>query len=373
MSVTDLARPEIVAMKPYSSARIEADAEGVLLNANEAPWALIEDPMARDGEVGPLNRYPEPQHAELLARLADLYGLPESHLLMTRGSDEGIDLLVRVFCRAGQDTILDTPPCFGMYRIAAQTQGAGVVDIPRDPETLALDLEGILRAVRNDAPPRVVFLTSPANPTGDVIDESFLAELLQAASGRCIVVVDEAYSEFTAAASFRSLVPEQPHLVVLRTLSKAFGSAGLRCGTVLAQPEIIALLRRVIPPYPLATPVLSLALRLFGSEIRCRQRQMLGEIRENKALLLEGLEGRPFIRTTWPGEANFVLLRVNDARALTHHCANEGIAIRAFPGARMLRDCVRITVGSRRQIEQLTAVLDEFEKQGASKSGSFQS
>lgn len=359
MSIVNLARPEIVAMRPYSSARSEAPAEGVLLNANESPWPLIEDPLA-SAAVDTLNRYPQPQHADLITRLAKLYDLPESHVLLSRGSDEGIDLLVRVFCRAGQDAILDTPPSFGMYRIAAQIQGASIISVPRDPESLGLNLEGMLAVLRGDAPPRLIFLTSPANPTGDVARPELLEAVLEAARGRAIVVVDEAYAEFTSAPSFCERVPKHDNLVVLRTLSKAFASAGLRCGAVLGQPEVIGLLRRVIPPYPLATPVLSLALKLLQPGVISRQRLMLREIARNKASLLESLEGRPFVHRIWPGEANFVLLRVNDGAALVSHCARSGVVIRGFQGTSLLEDCVRITVGSRRDIARLAAALDTF-------------
>lgn len=359
MSIVDLARPEIVAMKPYASARSEAPGEGILLNANESPWPLIEDSLAGDS-VDTLNRYPEPQHGELVARLADLYGLPESHVLLTRGSDDGIDLLVRVFCRAGQDAILDTPPSFGMYRIAAQIQGAPIVEVPRQPDSLELDVEIILAALRGKSPPRIVFLTSPANPTGDVMSPEDLESILEAALGRAIVVVDEAYAEFTTAQGFSSWTRKHENLVVLRTLSKGFASAGLRCGAVLAQAELIGLLRRVIPPYPLATPVLSLALSLLEPGVLSRQRLMLREIRRNKERLLEKLADRPFVRRIWPGEANFVLIRVDDAASLLEHCKASGIVIRAFPSAPLLKNCVRITVGSRAEITRLALALDAY-------------
>lgn len=359
MSVLELARPEIVAMKPYSSARSEAAAEGILLNANECPWPLIDDPLFRVGEGLTLNRYPQPQPGELVAKLAERYGLPPDHLLLTRGSDEGIDLLVRVFCRAGRDAILDCPPGFGMYRVAAQTQGAEIISVPRAPDDLSLDRRGILEAVADSAP-RVVFLTSPANPTGDLVQPDFLESLLAACRGNSIVVVDEAYAEFTQSAGFSARVPGHDHLVVLRTLSKAYASAGLRCGVVLAKPELIGLLQRVIAPYPLASPVLTLAYRLLDAEVTGRQKLMLREIRKNKKLLLERLAGRPFIRRIWPGEANFVLSRVNDPDALLAHCARRGIVIRGFPGNPLLADCVRITVGSHKEIIALSDALDRY-------------
>lgn len=362
MSVLSLARPEIVAMKPYSSARSEAPANGVLLNANESPWALI-----AGGEPGfALNRYPDPQPGALLERMAELYGVPTEHLLITRGSDEGIDLLTRVFCRAGIDAIAQCPPTFGMYRIAAETQGAAVVSIERRADNgFALDSGALLDAVRQDRRIRLVFLTSPNNPTGDCIDPDFLDELLNVADGRAIVVVDEAYAEFTDRDSFTPKISAYPHLVVLRTLSKAWASAGLRCGAVLAQPTVIDLLRRIIAPYPLASPVTSLALSVLGPDMLERQRIRLAELRDNKESLLALLEDRPFVLESWPGEANFVLLRVTDAENLLAHCARHGVILRGFPRDPALRDCIRISVGSTEDLAALGRALDEWEDAAA--------
>jgi histidinol-phosphate aminotransferase len=361
MSITTLARPEIRAMTAYSSARSEAAAAGILLNANESPWPLVEDPMARSGEVHGLNRYPDPQHAGLLAQLARQYDIPQDHLLLTRGSDDGIDLLVRVFCRAGQDAILDTPPGFGMYQIAAQIQGASIIEVPRQAESLELDHDGVLEAVRRKPDLRIVFLTSPANPTGDLVEAEFLQELLALCADRCLVVVDEAYAEFTQAPSASRSIADHEHLVVLRTLSKAFASAGLRCGAVLAQPEVISLLKRVIPPYPLPAPVLSLAMRLFEPETLAQQEKMVREILEIKQDLLRNLADRPVVSRLWPGEGNFVLIRVQDGPVLVRHCSKIGITLRAFPGSAALENCVRISIGSRQEIAILTAALDAFE------------
>lgn len=364
MTVRNLARPEILAMKPYSSARSEAPADGILLNANESPWALIDDPARALRNDAALNRYPQPQPAILIEKLAEYYGLARNQLLVTRGSDEGIDLLLRVFCRAGQDAVLDCPPGFGMYRVAAQVQGASVLNIPRKPDTLALDEQSVLAAVESREPPRLVFLTSPANPTGDVIDPDFLERLLGRCGGRSIVVVDEAYVEFCDQPSFATWVPRHENLVILRTLSKAFGSASLRCGVTLAQSETIDLLRRVIAPYPLPGPIISLALRLFDPDVASRQQLMLREVRDNKQLLLDCLRDQAFLQGIWAGKANFVLLRVTDAPGLVAHCASRGIAIRGFASDPSLRDCVRISVGSRKEIEALAAALDDYTESG---------
>lgn len=356
MSIEKLARKEIVAMKPYSSARKEAPGEGILLNANEAPWSLLED---ADG----INRYPDPQPERLLRRLARLYGTGEQNLLVTRGSDEGIDLLTRVFCRAGQDAILQCPPAFGMYRIAAQAQGAAVVSVPRRAEDFSLDEQGVLDALAEDDRIKLVFLTSPSNPTGDVLGEGFLDRILELARDRALVVVDEAYAEFTDQASVTPLVADNEHLVVLRTLSKAWAAAGLRCGSVIAQPSVVSLLRRVIAPYPLPSPVVSLAMAMLEEDALQKQGNMLEQLRRNKGILLDMLAGRPFVRRVYPGEANFVLVRVDDADGLLSFCAKQNVILRGFPAEPALHDCIRISVGSEGDLASLDDALDDWEKE----------
>jgi len=355
MGIESLARPEIVAMKPYSSARKEAPGKGVLLNANESPRPLLDDP-------GCLNRYPDPQPADLVSRLAALYGVPVTRLLLTRGSDEGIDLLVRVFCRAGQDAILHCPPTFGMYRIAAQTQGAAVVSVNRQVDNgFKLREQDVLNAVREDARIRLVFLTSPNNPTGDLVDKAFLERLLEVSRDRAIVVLDEAYAEFCTQPSAAGMVAEHENLVVLRTMSKAWASAGLRCGAVLAGQPLISLLQRVIAPYPVPSPVMNLAMRMLEDDMMDRQRELMREIENNKRYLLRILRNRDFVHEIIPGHANFVLIHVDNARDLLAFSASKGVIIRGYPSEPLLHDCLRISVGSEAELAQFAAVLDEWE------------
>jgi histidinol-phosphate aminotransferase len=359
MNIEALARPEIVAMRPYSSARKEAPGLGTLLNANEAPWSLL----GEAGWEGQLNRYPEPQPERLVAGMAQLYGVPESHVLVTRGSDEGIDLLTRVFCRAGQDAILHCPPTFGMYRIAAQTQGAAVVSVTRDSGgSFRLDERRLRETLDNDLI-LLVFLTSPNNPTGDVIEPRVLENLLGQCRDRALVVMDEAYAEFCSRPSAAALLPSHDNLVVLRTLSKAWAAAGLRCGAVLAQPPVIDLLRRVIAPYPLPSPVIALALRMLQADVLGRQREMLRQIADNKQRLLDVVTSRPFVHQVIAGHANFVLLKVERADDLLSFCARRSVILRGFPSEPLLRGYIRISVGSAADIETLAAAFDEWENQ----------
>ena len=358
MSIESLARPEVVRMKPYSSARKEAPGKGILLNANEAPRALLTD----DSLTAELNRYPDPQPEALLDKLSNLYGVRKDSLLVTRGSDEGIDLLTRVFCRAGTDAILHCPPTFGMYRIAAQSQGADIVAVARQRSAgYRLDGQAVLDSISNNPSIRLVFLTSPNNPTGDSIGEETVTELLQACRGQALVVVDEAYAEFSQQPSFARLVAEHENLVVLRTLSKAWASAGLRCGSVIAQPVVIDLLKRVIAPYPLPSPVVSLALGMLQPDVLEKQKVMLQDMKAAKQALLNCLDGRSFVNEMFPGEANFVLFSTPDADQLLSFCAQRDIILRGFPADPELQDCIRISVGTTDEIRALSDALDAWE------------
>lgn len=351
--LAQLARPEILAMSPYASARGTAPADGVLLNANEAPAPLVETA----GGGLPLNRYPPPQPDALRQRLAHLYAVEPDQLLVTRGSDEGIDLLLRVFCRAGRDAVLECPPCFGMYRVAAQVQGARILAAPRLPGSLTIDEEALVAAIAGNADLKLVFLTSPNNPTGDVIPPGQLERVLAATAGRALVVLDEAYIEFCNTPSAAARVREQAHLVVLRTLSKAWASAGLRCGAVIADPEVIGLLRRVMAPYPLSTPAIEAALHATSADAASAQAAMLRMLRRNKQALLDKLAGCERVRQLWPGEANFVLLRADDGPGLVRFCADRGVRLRDFSNYPQLADCVRLTIGNDADMQALHAVL----------------
>lgn len=358
MDIASIARPEIVAMKAYESARGGAPADGILLNANEAPCTLVDDPLWQRLQ---LNRYPQPQPAELRARLARLYGVEELQTLVTRGSDEGIDLLTRVFCRAGRDAVIECPPCFGMYRIAAAIQGARVIGVPRRAaQGFAIDFAELERQLDASDPVRLVFLTSPNNPTGDLVGRPALESLLEKCRERSLVVLDEAYIEFCEAASAADLITRWPNLVVLRTLSKAWAAAGLRCGAVLADEQVIGLLQRVMAPYPLPATTVAAALQATSAAAHDAQRRMLAQVRAEKAALVDFLRGCDWVTELWEGQANFVLVRLADAAVLTDWCAARGIRIRDFSGSPGLDGCVRLSIGSQAEMSALTAALRDF-------------
>ncbi len=361
MDINSIARAEIVAMKPYESARNSAAADGILLNANEAPSTHVDDPK---WQCLSLNRYPPPQPVPLRSRLAELYAVAESKLLLTRGSDEGIDLLTRVFCRPGQDAIIECSPCFGMYRIAATIQGASVIDVPRQAEHgFRIDFAKLEQVIEKQTSVRLVFLTSPNNPTGDLVSRTQLEGVLRVCEGRALVVLDEAYIEFCSAASASELIDQWPQLVILRTLSKAWAAAGVRCGTLIADPAVIDLLQRVIAPYPLAATAIDAALQAISGDAVTRQREFVKMVRLARADLLRFLSKCNWIEEVLESEANFVLLRVADADELVNWCAGKGIRIRNFASQAQLEDCVRLTIGSTDEMVALKSALQAYGEQ----------
>jgi histidinol-phosphate aminotransferase len=348
MSVLDLARPEIRALQPYSSARMEASGGQLLLNANESAW----EPTG-DGGTG-CNRYPEPQPAALVDALVRLYGVRREQLLVGRGSDEAIDLLVRAFCRAGRDAILIQPPTFGMYAVCARIQDAGVVAAPLRRD-FTLDVDATLAAVSSAV--KLVFVCTPNNPAGSVVPRADVERLAQALAGRALLVVDEAYVEFADEGSVIDLLDRHENVAVLRTLSKAWALAGARIGCLLAHPDVVALLRRIMPPYPLPLPSVNAALLALSGWGQANARAHIDVVRAERIRMRTALARLPGVRAVLPSQANFLTVRFDDAGAVYRRLFDAGIVVRdvrRYPG---LDDALRITIGTPTENEQLLAAL----------------
>ncbi len=343
--VNELARPEIVALKPYEHASWEPSLER--LHANELPWRGADD----DSDAG-LNRYPEPQPRALVERLAQIYSVPSACVLVGRGSDEAIDLLTRGFCRAGRDAILVCPPTFGMYSVCARIQGAEVVQVPlRAADGFALDADAVLdRCVPGV---KLLFLCSPNNPTGNLLDEAKMVRLAGRLAGRALVVVDEAYLEFADRPSLARRIAELPNLAILRTLSKAYGLAGARCGALIADPQVIALLRKVIPPYAITQLTLEAVLRRLTPAALADSRARLTVLLAERQRLLTALPRLQRITRVWPTDANFVLAEFDDAGAALALGRDAGLLVRDARGYPGLGRALRITVGTPEQNSRL--------------------
>jgi len=336
VSIAELARPEIRALRPYEAA-VQVD-DTIRLNANEAPRTGATDRFRR-----PLNRYPEIRPRRLRSALAARYGCRPEELLVTRGSSEAIDLLMRAFCRAGHDSVVTTAPTFSMYRHYAAVQGAALREVATARETgFALDV-GLLLAACDDST-RLIFVCSPNNPTGNLVPAATLTELLEKRGDRSAIVVDEAYIEFADAPSAVELLPQYPNLLVLRTLSKALAFAGARCGAVIGRAEVVALLDTIQAPYALATPVVECVENALDGDYHAATGGWLREIVTERQRVAAELERFRSVKRVWPSAANFLLVEVADAPELMRRCSDDKVLLRYF-GAE-LSDCVRITIGS---------------------------
>ena len=347
-----LARPELIELKPYEHAAWEPQLER--LHANELPWR-----SSRDESLAGLNRYPEPQPRALIERLAALYGVAPAQVLVGRGSDEAIDLLTRAFCRAGSDSVIVCPPTFGMYAVAARIQGAAVLRVPLAAERgFALDTAAILeRCAEPASSVKLVYVCTPNNPTGNLVAESALLELAGALAGRALVVIDEAYLEFSAAPSMGRHVRTHPYLAVVRTLSKAFGLAGARCGTLIATPEVVALLRKLIPPYALTQPTIETVLGALAPEQVAAARERVEWIRGERERLASALASLAAVVHVWPSAANFLLVQFRDASAAFDRARAAGLLVRDVRSQPGLGSHLRITIGTAEQNARLLAAL----------------
>ncbi|WP_119717881.1 histidinol-phosphate transaminase [Cognatilysobacter tabacisoli] len=342
--VIDLVREDLRAFGGYRSARSERVDGQVWLNANESPWA---NPADADATA---RRYPDPQPADLRAALAALYGCRPEQLLAGRGSDEGIDLLVRALCTPGQGAIVVTTPTFGMYAVVARVQAARVVDVPLDDgaDGFTCDFDAVAEAAER-AQARLVFLCSPGNPSGTALPLPRIAALARRLAGRAVVVVDEAYGEYASGPSAVTLLDAHDNIAVLRTLSKAHALAAARVGAVIAHAELIAVLQRCQAPYPLPQPCVALAMQaLSPPSLATTRERIVTTIMERDALRV-ALSATPGVRRAYPSQANFVLARFDDAQAAWDALLASGVVIRDFRATPRLGDALRITIGTPEQ------------------------
>lgn len=350
MSVLDLARPEILTLQPYSSARMEAAGGQIMLNANESAW----EPK---GDVGlGCNRYPDPQPDALLQSLAALYGVRREQLFVGRGSDEAIDLLVRAFCRAGEDAILIQPPTFGMYAVSARIQNAAVVEVALASD-FSLDVQALLDAITPAV--KLVFLCTPNNPSGKSIPRADIEHVARVLTGKALVVVDEAYVEFSDQNSVADLIDRYENLAVLRTLSKAWALAGARIGSLLAHADVIALIRRIMPPYPLPLPCVAAALAELSPSGQTMARENVVIVREQREVMRTAISRLSNVREVLPSDANFLAVRFNDAGTVYQRLLKAGIVVRDIRRYPQLQDALRITIGTPEENARVLTVLNE--------------
>lgn len=341
-----LARQQIQALTPYLSARRIGGSGDVWLNANESPFNNeYKTDFAR------LNRYSDCQPKAMIQAYANYAGVQPEQVLTSRGADEGIELLIRAFCEPNQDAILFCPPTYGMYAISAETFGVERKKVPLTADW-QLDLPSI---EANLDRVKLVFVCSPNNPTGNLVKRADIIKLLEMTQDRAIVVMDEAYIDFCPEASTVDLLAQYPNLAILRTLSKAFALAGLRCGFTLANAELINVLLKVIAPYPVPVPVAEIAVQALSPAGLARAKYQVLDLGANRAYLQVGLSMVPDVQV-FEGWGNYLLVKFPDGDALFKAAWEHGIILRNSP----IENCVRISVGNREECEKTVAFIRNY-------------
>ncbi|WP_371195545.1 histidinol-phosphate transaminase [Glaciecola sp. SC05] len=370
--LNDLTNLHVRELKPYESARrlfSAGDAtsnsagnnssQQIWLNANESPQA---DQYTVNSSA--FNRYPDCQPLEVINAYAKYAGVNNKQLVATRGADEGIELIIRAYCAPGSSSVLICPPTYGMYAISAQTFNVGVHKAPLNPD-FSLDIDAIAEHVGKV---NVVFLCSPNNPTGTRIKQSDVLKVLELFSDKALVVLDEAYIEFDIDAQQTALLKRFSNLIILRTLSKAFALAGIRCGFVLSSQAICTTLMKVIAPYPVPAPVAQVAAQALNENGILTMRKRVEDLQTSLQSIFQTLHSYTDITVCGDTKANFLLFKSEHNPALMQYLVQQGVIIRDQSKQLNLQNCLRITVGSPVENDKLLGLIDTFFQQHSTSS-----
>lgn len=340
-SVSDLLRENIKRMTAYSSARDEfkdASADMIFIDANENPF-----------DTG-LNRYPDPQQSKVKAEISKLRGVSTEHILLGNGSDEVLDLIFRAFCEPKQDSVISLPPTYGMYEVLANTNDVGLLEIPLLP-SFQPNVDTILE--KQTAESKLLFLCSPNNPSSNSFEASRIEKLIQEFDG--IVVIDEAYIDFSNEESWVKMIQEFPNLIVTQTFSKAYGLAGIRLGICFASEEIISILNKIKPPYNVNQLTQDAALKALINPEKVQQEIEI--IKSERSLLIEKLKETSIVKKIYPSDANFLLVEVDDADKRYDELIAKGIVVRNRSNQIQCDNCLRFTVGTPEENRELVNTL----------------
>lgn len=340
MDIRELLRENIRTLAPYSTARDEYQGElGIYLDANENPY---------DNNY---NRYPDPHQKNLKRRLAKIKGVPVEKIFIGNGSDEPIDLVFRLFCEPRRHNAVSIAPTYGMYKVAAAINDVQMREVQLEPG-FTLDAEKLLAAA--DENTRLLFLCSPNNPSGNCFPKKEIEKVIRRFNG--IVILDEAYIDFAGQPGFLSELDEYPNLVILQTLSKAWGMAGLRLGLAFAQPLIVDTLSRVKYPYNINV----VTQKIVYEQLQSRPDAQIAEIVSERGRVLEGLAKNPVIRKIHPTDANFVLVEVDEPRTIYDRLIGAGIIVRDRSRIKGCEGCLRITIGTPEENDRLLETLKKL-------------
>lgn len=341
----DLLRPHLKELVPYSSARDDYKGkDGVFLDANENPIGSITEED--------WNRYPDPYQLELKAKLAQVKGVNAEQIFLGNGSDEPIDLLYRAFCEPQTDEVIINPPTYGMYKVSADINNVKAKEVLLTNQ-YDLDTQALLSAIQPTT--KIIWICSPNNPTGNDVSLEKIETLLKGFKG--LVVVDEAYIDFANRPSFTTRLNEFPNLIVLQTMSKAWGLASLRLGMAFCSPEIVAILNRIKPPYNLS----GLTQRTVLSALNNLEKkdQMVAEILENREELQKELEALEIVKRVYPTDSNFYLVKMKDAKQVYLKLIEKQVILRDRSKVVLCEDGIRITIGTKEENKKL---IEELKK-----------
>ena len=338
-----LVRPNIWRLAPYSSARNEYSGKEahVFLDANENPYNR------------PFNRYPDPLQREVKARISKLKSMPMEQIFLGNGSDEAIDLAYRCFCEPGIDNVVAIEPTYGMYRVCADINNVEYRTVLLD-DKYAFSANRLLAAT--DAHTKLIWLCSPNNPTGNSLDRNEMLSLIEAFDG--IVIVDEAYADFSAQKSLRHEIANHPNLIVLSTLSKAWGCAAIRLGMAFAQREIIEIYNKVKYPYNVNLLTQQQALEILDNPFEVEK--WVTTLLQERRRLMEAFQLLPICKKVFPTDANFFLARMTDAQAIYDYLVERGIIVRNRSRISLCENCLRVTIGTKNENNELLAALRQY-------------
>ncbi|MGB0522952.1 MAG: histidinol-phosphate transaminase [Flammeovirgaceae bacterium] len=343
VDLKSLLRANIRELIPYSSARDEyKGSDAIFLDANENPF-----------DTG-YNRYPDPYQRALKAEISKIKHVPANQIFLGNGSDEAIDLLIRAFCEPHQDNIIALDPSYGMYRVCADTQGITTQKVRLNPD-FSLNVENLLAAVNEHT--KIIFLCSPNNPTGNLLDTQAVISVIEQFNG--IVVVDEAYIDFCPEASQTKLLSRYNHLLVMQTFSKAWGLAGIRLGMAFASAEIIGIINKIKMPYNINALTQQYALEAV-KKVSEKDQYVAGILKE-KALLAEALSAMPLIQQVYPSDANFILIKLAQPNEVYTYLTQQKVIVRNRSNVTLCAGCLRITVGTAEENRLLLKELAKFE------------
>ena len=337
INIYNLARPNIRNLAPYSTARDECQVKiGSFLDANENPFS------------NGYNRYPDPRQQELKSLISKIKGIPVKNMFIGNGSDEAIDLCFRVFCEPGKDNAVSIAPTYGMYQVAADINDVEVRQVPLGPD-FSLPFEGLLSACDDNT--KLMFVCSPNNPTGNAFPVAQILSLADRFDG--ILVVDEAYIDFSSQPSLAGFIKDFPNLIVLQTLSKAYGLAALRLGLAFADERTMSMFANVKYPYNISLAGMEKAMGLLRRDVAAE----VEVIKAERARMAEALAALPRVRKVWPSDANFLLVQVDDARGLYDELLDAQVIVRDRSRVLGCDGCLRITIGTREENDKVLAVI----------------